>query len=1109
MAFLGVYRAIYDYAPQSEEELEIQDGDLLFLLEKSTEDDWWKCKKKAADDDDDEPEGLVANNYIEEVRPTHSAKAMYDYTKQTDEELSFKEEARLDVYDETDPDWTLVGYNGEFGFAPAIYIEAAKDALSSPSPSVSPAPPPKPPRPTAEDGPLPGEADYPSPSSPQSASSDPAIAIASLIHQRTGGGQQTESTGPTLARSLAAPPPPMARPQQFTPEESEEEEAPPPKAARPQSQTTLPSPPLQSPPVASPTRASQYTPSGTAEASGIMPDYDYDEPQRSPHGYHLYNIHEMITYMGKSKKLPMTLGIDVQKGRVMISPEKSKDGPSQEWTAEKLTHYSIEGKHVFVELVRPSKSVDFHAGAKDTATEIVAHLGELAGASRMEGLKEVWAASKGTGAEGMKKGQMLYEFMAQGDDEVTVAVGDEVLVLDDTKSEEWWMVRRLKSGKEGVVPSSYVEITGTVPRASDSMTGLNSARSTVEQNRLEEARLAKEASRRDKGKGTDIPERGSSLGGDASKSRSQRDSKRSSGGSHPKSKPNSSRVRTWTDRSGTFKVEAEFIGLKEGKIHLHKMNGVKIAVPVAKMAVEDLEYVERATGTSLDEDKPLSDIKRRSTQKAKSGGANGAGATVEKRAKDEDYWFDFFLQCGVDHKICGRYAAAFARDQMGPEVLPDVNEALLRTLGLKEGDILRVTKHLDGKYGRQKTADGEQANGEGGLFSGPSGALRNNTKKGRPAPAVQTNDVVSEDAFKQKGESPTAKSPTGGEGAMATPLTTAPAREPKTGFEDDAWDVKPARTQTPEVTRSTEPSKPPEPPRLQVNDDIASLSLSSPPLQPTPIATAAPPSTAQSPPPQVQSPQHTAQSAQPQGANREIFDKIASLAPARQRPQPPPPVQQPMEGALSVPPPPRASSAPGFQPQQNTFGPPPLQPQLTGYQTQSNQNYGQQQQQQYQGQQLHPQQTALQGYPQSQQTKRFPTPTTNRHPSYATKLSSPQPPTHRHELPTTKPIWTTAADTTLWPIPTTRPQLPTTTSQRRTNRLPLRRSPEATLPTLRAQRFAELVFCCSASNRFPDGLPAAPAAPAARSSVPAHGWYERFPAPATATTSAPTNRRCL
>jgi len=67
MGFLGVYRAIYSYTPQGEGELELKDGDLLFVLEKSAEDDWWKAKKKALNDTDDEPEGLVPNNYLEAV----------------------------------------------------------------------------------------------------------------------------------------------------------------------------------------------------------------------------------------------------------------------------------------------------------------------------------------------------------------------------------------------------------------------------------------------------------------------------------------------------------------------------------------------------------------------------------------------------------------------------------------------------------------------------------------------------------------------------------------------------------------------------------------------------------------------------------------------------------------------------------------------------------------------------------------------------------------------------------------------------------------------------------------------------------------------------------
>jgi hypothetical protein len=67
MGFLGVYKAVYDYTPQAEGELQIVEGDILYVLEKSEDDDWWKVKKKASAEDEDEPVGLIPNNYIEEV----------------------------------------------------------------------------------------------------------------------------------------------------------------------------------------------------------------------------------------------------------------------------------------------------------------------------------------------------------------------------------------------------------------------------------------------------------------------------------------------------------------------------------------------------------------------------------------------------------------------------------------------------------------------------------------------------------------------------------------------------------------------------------------------------------------------------------------------------------------------------------------------------------------------------------------------------------------------------------------------------------------------------------------------------------------------------------
>jgi hypothetical protein len=207
----------------------------------------------------------------------------------------------------------------------------------------------------------------------------------------------------------------------------------------------------------------------------------------------------------------------------MLAPEKSRDGQQQEWTADNMEYYSQEGKHVFLELKRPSKSVDLHCGAKDTASEIISALGELSGAAKASGLREVLAAGSGH-SNVQKKGQMLFDFMAQGDDEVTVAIGDEVLVIDDSASDEWWKVRRLKNGKEGVVPSNYVDVTETVPISTPSTSarsGINAGRSVVDQNRLEEEELARQSAKKKRaesdaradqvGPGLQLPARHSSL----------------------------------------------------------------------------------------------------------------------------------------------------------------------------------------------------------------------------------------------------------------------------------------------------------------------------------------------------------------------------------------------------------------------------------------------------------------------------------------------------------------------------------------------------------------------------------------------------------------------
>ena len=941
MGFAAICTALYDYQPQAAGELEIQEGELLYILEKSNEDDWWRARKKADGEDEDEPEGLIPNNYVEEVRPAQSAKALYDYSRQTDEEVSFPEDAILEVYDTSDDDWTLVGLNGEYGFAPANYIEVSGAAPKSPSLASARQSIQAPPEPVTPA----------SPTSPNRSVSSPAANLARAL---------TGNATPSAARAVPAPPAPQ---QQLTPEASDQEEDAPALPRRPPSQAMSPPPPAQ-----------YATYQEEEDRSGVLPSPPYnratsrrddDVPMSSPGGFHLYNISEMVSAMGRRKKMPITLGLNSTNMTIMLSPEKSRDGPQQEWTADKLTHYSIEGKHVFLELIRPSKSLDLHAGAKDTAAEIVHTLGEIAGAVKGEGIKEVMAAARGASLQ--KTGQVVYDFMAQGDDEVTVAIGDEVIVLDDTKSEDWWNVRRLKNGAEGVMPSSYIEITGTVAVEPPTRSGINAGRSVVEQNRLEEERLAKEAartrardesehsrSRSESGPPMQLPARGSSLG-DEDTRKSKRDKRSSRAEGKSRSKPDAAKTRTWTDHSGSFRVEAQFIGVADGKIHLHKVNGVKIAVPITKMSPEDLAYVEKVTQEPIEENIPVADLIK---MKRKSQ----AGASIQPgQPKAPDYdWFDFFLKAGVGPHQCERYSQAMVRDSMDETVLPDITQDTLRALGLKEGDALKVMKHLDQRFMRNR---GAATNGDGGIFSGAGGALHNNTGRSRPDSNRQKGDVVDADAFNRD-------EPKATEGTE-TPIARAPAPQSKDAFDDDAWTVKPSSRPTPSPQAASPPPRPP-------TGALADLSLLDKPLEPTPAQPRQPAQDSPAPPPSAPT-----QQSQATGATPSFFSQLPNqqqppqLNLPRQRPQAP---AQNFTGSALLPPPQRPTSAPNTQ--QNQFGVQPLQAQLTGVGTRQA-PYGQSldeltsqqiqqrlQQQQFQQMQLQPQQTGYapnQGFQQFQQ----------------------------------------------------------------------------------------------------------------------------------------------
>ena len=288
--------------------------------------------------------------------------------------------------------------------------------------------------------------------------------------------------------------------------------------------------------------------------------------------------------------------------------------------------------------------------------------------------------------------------------------------------------------------------------------------------------------------------------------------------------PNYHRVRTWIDSSGSFKVEAEFLGCVEGKIHLHKTNGVKIAVAAAKLSLEDLEYVEKITGTSLESYKQevtKQNVKRTKSQKAgvtQSQSATSAindiappqptrpkTTTALSTSEPEYDWFEFFLSCGVDLGNCQRYTLNFNREQMDENILADINPSLLRTLGLREGDILRVMKFLDNKFDRKKSTVEEPNAPAGGLFTEPTGALKNNNSaaevhkvdpKALPSPLRSEEQIGAQEAQSNK-------------------------------FEDDAWAVKPAARSSEDVSKlpasTSSPATPAAPQQPQYTGALQDL----------------------------------------------------------------------------------------------------------------------------------------------------------------------------------------------------------------------------------------------------------------------------------------------
>ncbi|KAH9072330.1 hypothetical protein EDB83DRAFT_2541595 [Lactarius deliciosus] len=854
--YLAVLKASYDYVPQSGDEIEIKEDQLLLLVEK-TDDDWWKVKVKG-----DDQSGLVPSAYLESAEHSSIVKAQYDYAAVAEGELSVKEDQLLLVFGPEEDGWLLVQDkdDGKVGYVPGNYIEAVDDANSTAAvPSVTPniVVPDSPPRRAR----------------PVSTYVDPAELVRSTASKvkadaiKTWSVSEIDKKGKKKKGTLG-----VGNGAIFFASEADKT-------------------PVQK------WQIGDITSTDIDKSKHILIEVG-GSAAASLH-FHAGNkdtAEEILAKLESSRSLA----------------RESIEAPAASATATKhQAEPEPEAAQAPVQRTLPPPLLSNGSNSPEASPAII----PPRPASPPEPEREE--------AEGLEAAA-LYDFQAQGDDELTVVEGDALWIIEQ-EGDEWWKCRNIK-GDEGVVcvviprPTGAGRLPvrsaepeddeddGTAEREAEERAVAERAEQEAREAREHKERQAQEqrakaaaaeaerkrkekereeererereehAKREKEREDEEAAEEARRVADDKREAKSAPKTVRSPKPEGRKSvekrpPPDPSQTREWRDRTGQFRVEAAFLGYKNGVLRLHKVNGVVIEVPSEKMSAEDIRYVEKI---------------------------NGRGGSVSRKSGDDDdeplakrrqSLHTFFLNAGCDVDDCTRYASSFERDKIDEAILPDITEGTLRTLGLREAPAPQT--YSPGQAGKLKNARRGR----------PTASKTSSTAPG----AVDLTAISTASEQIARTSTPLVTSPTGTPALATSPSQVPPSRSNSaapSGFDDDAWTNRPSSTK-PSARRPCPPS-PEHLPRLQLQHQ------SQPPRAPSAPAT------------------HLAPSSASTGGlaktDADIFDQLARLSQLR--------VQTPAAAAPPAPSPgiaspPAMAAMSGYNPGLGASHAPPLGPHPT------------------------------------------------------------------------------------------------------------------------------------------------------------------------------------
>ncbi|KAK5671102.1 hypothetical protein QVD99_002863 [Batrachochytrium dendrobatidis] len=728
-----VARCLFDYEARTDEELTIREGDLLFITD-DTDQEWWMATEKPVDAFQEAHSGLVPMSYVEEAQPISLATALYDYNPATNEEIALREGQHLRVYEKVDADWWFVKQDNHVGLAPATYIEeqvptvqssASATIISPPSQDAAssllapekqkhlllnalgglgfskPKSDPKsvgqiygpdelvyfpvteldkkkkknskkgfiafsekelliyfvdnPTREIVSKTPVSELTRYKDKKTKlvfefedkeareyEGEKSEISKAVASLEHvlQISKSGAQNSSPPATHVAFAAIQPVPIQIESVMAP-----------------------------PPLAAPSSASRNV-MPTMLSKRVVAIYDYDPVEEGE--------------------------LAIRENDILVVVDDS----DPDWWLVKHTTHNKEGlvPKTYVEeetdidnsRAASNESVALYQAREHERQQIQEHEAremeirhrahELEEQRRMQQVAEEQRRHEQEQLEHQRQMEQL-EHQRQMEQQQQQAMAISSRSKIDTP------VAPIIPTRPTVQKQPEVPKLPTRPLQANTLAQIPQipARPTVPTGAVVKSVQVSVAA-------PTIPDRPKAP---ASRPVAAGTTSTSTTTAPPKEKPAPNLLRKWTDRTGSFEMDAQYLGIKDGRVQLHKSNGVKIAVPIEKLCQSDLNYLKSLPGNEklITVNTPAPAL---APPKAKTG--TSSNNTLSKKETSKEYmhgdfnWLEWLIHAGLASNDAAAIARQFAEQRLDVSMINDISREALRQMLITEGDIIRIRK---------------------------------------------------------------------------------------------------------------------------------------------------------------------------------------------------------------------------------------------------------------------------------------------------------------------------------------------------------------------------------------------------------------------------------